>query len=530
MDEMKTATVIEEASVGDLRSSLDRAEFTVHELVQSCLDRIEAMDRRGVALHAVIETNPDALAIADEMDAELRDGRSRGLLHGIPVLLKDNIATADRMQTTAGSLALEGATPRHDAFIVSRLRDAGAVILGKANLSEWANIRDGLASSGWSARGGQTLNPYQLDRTASGSSSGSAVAVAASYVPLAVGTETNGSICSPSGTCGIVGIKPTVGLVSRSGIIPITQLQDTAGPMTRNVTDAAILLNALAGFDPDEPAQRAEPLPGDPRYPARPEGGLPRIDYTQALDRDGLRGARIGVWREPLSRSDATMQVFDCALDALREAGAELVHDVHIPSTDAMRQGRQILNVMLWNLKADIGAYLQRNIDPSFPIQCLADIVAFNREHAHQEMPWFGQDIFEMALDKGSLDDPDYLEMVATVQRWGREEGIDAVLEEHRLDAIVSPANGPASRIDLVNGDRHVGGSSTPSAIAGYPIVTVPAGYYAGLPIGLNFMAGAYSEEMLIRLAYSFEQATGARRPPTYASPGVLPPEPARTA
>jgi amidase len=519
--------MIEEASVGDLRAGLDGAGFTVRELVQACLDRIATMDRQGFALHAVIETNPDALAIADELDAELRDGRSRGLLHGIPVLLKDNIATADRMQTTAGSHALEGARPRHDAFIAARLREAGAVFLGKANLSEWANIRSGLSSSGWSARGGQTLNPYQLDRTPSGSSSGSAVAVAAGYVPLAVGTETNGSICSPAGTCGVVGIKPTVGLVSRSGIIPITHLQDTAGPMTRNVTDAAIMLNALAGFDPDEPAQRAEPAPGAPSFPPLPAGGLPRVDYTLALDVDGLRGARIGVWREPLERSDATMEVFDRALHALREAGAELVDPVHIPSTEAMRKAHQILHVMLWNLKADVGAYLRDNVDPSFPIQCLADVVAFNREHADREMPWFGQDILEMALNKGSLDDPEYREMVATVQRWGREEGIDAVLQEHRLDAIISPANGPATRIDLVNGDRHVGGSSTPSAIAGYPIVTVPAGYYAGLPIGINFMGTAYSEETLIRLAYSFEQATQARRPPTYAAPGVLPPEPA---
>lgn len=519
--------MIEEVSVGDLRTALDSGKFTVHQLVQACLDRIAAMDRTGPALHAVIETNPDALAIADDLDAEMRDGRSRGPLHGIPVLLKDNIGTADRMQTTAGSLALEGAVPRQDAFIVSRLREAGAVILGKTNLSEWANIRSSLSSSGWSARGGQALNPYQLDRTPSGSSSGSAVAVAASYAPLAVGTETNGSICSPSGICGIVGIKPTVGLVSRSGIIPISHLQDTAGPMTRSVTDAAILLNVLAADDPEEPAQRPEPRPGDPAYPARPAGALP-VDYITALDRDGLRGARIGVWREPLARSEAAQVVFERAVEALREAGAELVDPVTMPSSDAMRQGPEILNVMLWRLKADMGAYLQDNIDPTFPIQLLSDIVAFNRDHANQEMPWFGQDILEMALNKGSLDDPEYREMVAKVQRWGRDEGIDAVVGEHRLDAIVAPANAPAWRIDLVNGDHHIGGSSTPSAIAGYPIVTVPAGYVAGLPVGINFMGGAYSEETLIRLAYSFEQTTQARHAPTYAAPGVLPPQPKR--
>ena len=517
--------MIEEVSVEELRAGLDSGAFTVRELAQACLDRIAAMDRIGPSLGAVIETNPDALAIADEMDAELQDGRSRGPLHGIPVLLKDNIATTDRMQTTAGSLALEGAVPRKEAFIAERLRAAGAVIIGKTNLSEWANIRSSSSSSGWSARGGLTVNPYQMDRTASGSSSGSAVAVAASYAPLAVGTETNGSISSPSGSCGIVGIKPTIGLVSRAGIIPISHFQDTAGPMARNVADAAMLLNAIVGDDPNDPAQNHVRLETEPSYPARPGENLPQVDYTSVLDPEGLHGARIGVLRSPLAQSEATQEVFRQAIDALRGAGAELVDPLTYPSEEEMTKNRDILSVMLWDLKTDLGAYLRDYVDPEFPIRRLADVVTFNREHAESEMPWFGQDLFEMALEKGSLDDPVYLAMVAGVQRLGRSEGIDALLREHRLDALVAPTNAPASKIDLLNGEHHVGGSSTPSAIAGYPIVTVPAGYAAGLPIGLSFFGTAYSEMTLIRLAYSFEQATKVRRAPAYAAPGVLPPE-----
>lgn len=519
--------MIEEVSAGELRAGLDSGAFTVRELVQACLDRINDMDRTGPSLRAVIEINPDALTIADELDAELKDGRQRGPLHGIPLLLKDNIATTDQMQTTAGSLALNGAKPRKEAFIAGRVRAAGAVILGKTNLSEWANIRSSSSSSGWSARGGLAVNPYQLDRTASGSSSGGAVAVAASYAALAVGTETNGSISSPSGSCGIVGIKPTVGLVSRAGIIPVSHFQDTAGPMARNVTDAAMLLNALVGDDPDDPAQHQERLVTEPSYPARPANGVPHVDYTDVLDPDGLRGARIGVLRSPLAQSEATQRVFARAIDALREAGAELVDPLAFPSEKEMSKNPDILSVMLWDLKTDLGAYLRDYVDPEFPIRRLADVVAFNREHDEVEMPWFGQDLLETALEKGSLEDPAYLAMVAGVQRQGRSEGIDALLGEHRLDALVAPTNAPASRIDLVNGDHHIGGSSTPSAIAGYPIVTVPAGYAAGLPVGLSFFGTAYSEPTLIRLAYSFEQATQARRAPTYTAAGVLPPVPA---
>lgn len=511
--------MIEEVSLGELRASLDHGEFTVRTLVQACLDRIASMDRTGPALHAVIDVNAEALAIADDLDRELRDGRSRGLMHGIPVLLKDSIATTDGMQNTAGSLALDGALPRKEAFVTARLREAGAVILGKANMSEWANIRSSRSSSGWSARGGQALNPYQLDRTPSGSSSGSAVAVAASYAPVAIGTETNGSICSPAGACGIVGIKPTVGLVSRSGVIPISSLQDTTGPMTRTVADAAMVLNALAGDDPDDPAQRGD---DNPLFPQRRD--RTPVDYTSALDPDGLRGARIGIWRTPLARSSATQVVFERALVAMREAGAILVDPVEICSLDEMTHDRNTLDLMLWRLGPDIAAYMREYTDPGFPVRNLGDVVAFNRKHRDREMPWFGQDILELGLEAESQDEAVYEALATKLHRLAREDGIDAVMREHGLDAIIAPANAPATPIDLVNGDHHIGGSSTPSAVAGYPIVTVPAGLYAGLPVGVNFLGGAFSEETLIRLAYGYEQASQARRPPTYAAPGVLPP------
>lgn len=514
---------IVDVSVGDLRAALDRGDVTVRELAQASLDRIDAMDRTGPSLHAVIEVNPDALRIADELDDELNGGRSRGPLHGIPLLLKDNIATADRMQTTAGSLALEGAIPSKDAFLVQRLRDAGAVIVGKTNLSEWAYIRSSHGVSGWSGRGGQTVNPYQLDRTPAGSSSGSAVAVAASYVPLAVGTETNGSIVSPSGACGVVGVKPTVGLVSRSGVIPITRFQDTAGPMARSVTDAAILLNALAGDDPDDPAQQSSRVPLAPSYPGRPAGGLRRVDFTGSLDIGGLRGARIGVLRSVLSDHSGTMAVYESALAALRDAGAELVDPVEAPSAEAMKGTTSLVECMIWALKSDLAQYLKNYVDPSFPIRDLADVVRFNKDHADQELRWFGQDLLESALEKGELNDDAFVTMVEQLHRWGREEGIDGMLTEHNLDAIVAPTNGPATKIDLVNGDHRLGGSSGLAAIAGYPIVSVPAGQVHGLPVGLSFIGTAYSEQTLIRLAFAFEQATLARRSPAYAAPGVMP-------
>jgi amidase len=510
-----------EQTVTHLRARMDADIADSEEIVEWSLARIRDLDPN---LNAIIELNPDAVAIAQQADHRHREGGKDGPLHGIPVVLKDNIATADRMQTTAGSLAMVDGVPNRDAFIVQRLRDAGAVILGKANLSEWANIRSRYSVSGWSGRGGQTVNPYQLDRNPSGSSSGSAVAVAASYVPLAVGTETNGSIVSPSGMCGIVGIKPTIGLVSRSGIIPISHFQDTAGPMATTVEDAATMLTVLAGDDPNDPAQAQQGSPSGPAYPTRPDDWRPGIDYRDFLDADGLKGARIGVLQpEPSNRPPANA-VYASALAALKDAGAELVEPLAFPHEKELASSPSILQVMLWDLKTDLAAYLRDYVDADFPIRSISDVIAFNREHAGKELPWFGQDLFERAETTGELDDPEYIHMVTEVQAWGRQEGIDALLRDHHLDALVAPTNLPAARIDLVNGDRASGGSSTASAVAGYPIVTLPAGYVAGLPIGISFLGAAYSEPTLIRLAYAFEQATQARREPTYADPGIFPP------
>lgn len=510
-----------EHTVAQLRAQMDADTLDAEELVDWSLNRIHELDG---SLNAMIELNPDATDLARAADSARRDGAATGPLHGIPVILKDNIATHDRMQTTAGSLAMVDGVPNRDAFIVERLRKAGAVIVGKANLSEWANIRSRYSVSGWSGRGGQTVNPYQLDRNPSGSSSGSGVAVAASYAPVAVGTETNGSIVSPSGANGIVGIKPTIGLVSRSGIIPISHFQDTAGPMATCVADAAALLTVIAGDDPTDPAQMQDGQVAGPAYPTRPAGWTPGIDYTRFLDRDGLRGARIGVLRPESSERPPVDALYASTLQVLRDAGAELIEGLELPRAKEMGSSSFILQVMLWDLKTDLANYLREYVDPAFPIRSVDDVVAFNREHADREMPWFGQDLFELAAMTGELDDPEYIHMVTEVQKWGRAEGIDALLGEHTLDALVAPTNLPAARIDLVNGDRASGGSSTASAIAGYPIVTVPAGYVAGLPVGVSFLGTAYAEPTLIRLAYAFERATQARREPTYADPGILPP------
>ncbi|MGI8486819.1 MAG: amidase family protein [Thermomicrobiales bacterium] len=541
-----------EVTVAQLRDALDRGDLTVRQLVQACLDRIAANDQKGPTLRAVIETNPDALTIADELDAELKAGKSRGPLHGIPVLLKDNIATADKMETTAGSFALKGAIPTRDSFIVGQLRTFGLVILGKANLSEWANIRSSQASSGWTGRGGQSVNPYQLDRTPSGSSSGSAIALSASYVPLAIGSETDGSLVSPAGHCGIVSIKPTLGLVSRMGVIPISHNQDTAGPMARNVADAAALLNVLAVVDHDDPANQmtiqggvgmpqtiaspaaspqASPAVGAkvigiPTYPTRPESATHPIDYTDPaiLGADGLRGARIGVLRAAAGFSVGADQIFGQALTAIKELGAEVIDPVEMPSLDELKTSPDELDVLLWDFKADLPAYIEGYVDPSFPVRNLKDVIAFNEAHFDEELQWFGQDLFITAEKKSDLQDPEYIAAVLRNQQRGREDGIDAVLKKYQLDAIVAPTNAPATKIDLVNGDHWMGGTSTAAAVAGYPLVTVPAGYIAGLPVGITFMGGAFSEETLIRCAYAFEQHTLVRTAPTYATPAVLPP------
>jgi amidase len=490
-----------EASVAELQDAMAKGRLTSKALTQSYLARIKSIDKAGPKINAVIEVNPDALAIAAALDAERKQKGPRGPLHGIPVLVKDNIATADRMETTAGSLALLGAKPPRDAFVVEKLREAGAVILGKTNLSEWANIRSIRPTSGWSARGGLTRNPYALDRNPSGSSSGSAVAVAASLAAVAVGTETDGSIVSPASINGIVGIKPTLGLVSRAGIIPIAHSQDTAGPMARTVADAAALLGAMAGTD---------------KRDAATEGADARDrDFTRFLDRNALKGARIGVVRSQfaLPRNDLVAAELEKALEAMRAEGAVLVDVAEMPN--AGKYFASELVVMLHELKAGLAAYLAEYA-PSAEIRSLADLIAFNERHKEREMPHFGQELFLRAEATGGLDSPEYRDALATNLRLSREEGIDKVLAEHRLDALVAPTTQPAFLTDFIKGDAGGGGFSQPAAVAGYPHVTVPAGFVHGLPVGLSFVGTAWSEPRLVALAYAFEQATRYRRPPTY--------------
>jgi len=491
---------LSEATLADLAEGMRTGKHTARSLVESYLARIEALDRGGPALRSVIELNPDALAAADALDRERAEKGPRGPLHGIPVLVKDNIDTADRMATTAGSLALVGARPPADAFVVRRLRAAGAVLLGKTNLSEWANIRCNYSTSGWSGRGGQTKNPYALDRNPCGSSSGSGVAVAANLCAVAVGTETDGSVVSPASACGVVGIKPTVGLVSRSGIIPIAHSQDTAGPMTRTVRDAAILLGVLAGVDPEDEATAA----------GRERAG---VDYTKHLDPKGLAGARIGVARNYFGFHDAVDSVMATALDAMTRGGSILVDPVHIPNADKLSEPE--MTVLLYELKADLNAYLAR-LGPSAPVRNLKEVIAFNQRRAKEEMPYFGQNTFLKAEAKGPLTSKEYVEALATCRRLSRAEGIDAVMEERKLDALVAPTIGPACVTDPVNGDRWLGESSTAAAVAGYPAITVPAGFVFGLPVGISFFGRAWSEPALIRIAYAFEQMTRSRRPPRF--------------
>ena len=511
---------VEAASVAELRDALDTGALRAREIARACLDRIAALDRTGPALHAVIELNPDALAIAAARDEELARGERRGPLHGIPVLLKDNIATADQMQTTAGSLALTGCPASRDAFVVTRLREAGAVILGKTNLSEWANIRSPRSTSGWSGRGGQTVNPHQLDRNPSGSSSGSGVAVAAGYAPLAVGTETNGSIIAPANACGIVGIKPTVGLTSRVGVIPISHSQDTVGPMARSVADAAVLLTVLAGADPEDPAHGGPGGSGE--FPVAPDGAGSRLDYTRFLDPGALKGARIGVPRNLYGFSRAADTIADRALALMREAGAELVDPVDL-SAEKTDGWQDEVSVMLTELKPGLAAWLAA-FAPACPIRTLADVIRFNENHARDEMPYFCQEFFLRAEETGGLDDPSYRASLARNQRRARQDGLDRVLDEHRLDALVAPTGAPAPKLDLINGDWHPGGSGGLSALAGYPVVTVPAGFAFGMPVNVSFMGRAYGEPTLIRLAYAYEQISRAFAPPSFLPGSVLPP------
>ncbi|HTS79132.1 MAG TPA: amidase [Myxococcaceae bacterium] len=499
-----TASDLDEVSLDDLQRRMASGEETSRSITQKYLDRIAQRER----LRSVLETNPDALVQADALDRERKAGKVRGPLHGVPVLLKDNIATKDRMHTTAGSLALMEAVVPADAFLVGRLREAGAVLLGKTQLSEWANFRSSHSSSGWSGRGGQCRNPYALDRSPSGSSSGSGVAVAANLCAVAVGTETDGSVVSPSSASALVGVKPTVGLVSRSGIVPISHSQDTAGPMARTVRDAALLLEVLAGRDPADPATAAKGARFDVRYAA-------------ALDRGALKGARIGVPRPVyFGYHPATDALAEKALELLKAEGAILIDPAPVPT--AAKIDEPELQVLLYEFKADLEAYLSK-LGGTGP-RTMKALIEWNQAHAEAEMPLFGQERFLDAEKKGPLTSPEYLKARQACLRLSRKEGIDAVMDKHRLDALVVPTQGPAWLIDWVNGDSAAGGSSTAAAVAGYPHVTVPMGQVRGLPVGLSFFGRAWSEARLLALAFAYEQATHARKPPTFASGAVLPP------
>jgi len=504
--ELPSAFELDEVTINELREGMRTVKFSGRLLTKKYLERIEYVDKNGPAINSIIELNPDALAIADSLDRERKAKGARGPLHGIPILIKDNIDTADRMMTTAGSLALLGSIPFQDAFVAKKLREAGAVILGKTNLSEWANIRSNHSTSGWSGRGGQTKNPYALDRNPCGSSSGSGAAVAANLCAAAIGTETDGSVVCPSSANSLVGIKPTVGLVSRSGIIPIAHSQDTAGPMARTVTDAAILLTALAGVDPSDSATGASQ-------------GKSQSDYTRSLDRDGLRGARLGVVRKYFGFNDQVDKQMETLIREIKKLGAVVIDPAEIPTAGKFDDSE--LEVLLYELKADLNAYLAK-LGPKAPVRSLKEIIEFNEKNRDKEMPYFGQDLFIKAEAKGPLTDKKYLQALGKNHLLSRRQGIDLAMRKKQLDALIAPTGGPAWPTDWINGDHFTGGYSSASAVAGYPHITVPAGYVFGLPFGISFFGAPFSEPKLIKYAYAFEQATRVRQTPKFLPAAVL--------
>ena len=489
----------DEATISDLQTRMKSGEVTSVSLTQAYLERVHEIEKSGPAINSIIELNPDALSIAESLDAERKRKGERGPMHGIPVLIKDNIDTADRMHTTAGSLALMGSTPGQDSGVARKLRESGAVILGKANLSEWANMRSNHSTSGWSGRGGLTKNPHALDRNPCGSSSGSGAAVAANLCAVAVGTETDGSIVCPASANGIVGIKPTLGLISRAGIIPIAHSQDTAGPMARTVRDAAILLSALAGTDSGDSATAEA-------------NTKKQKDYTQFLDANGLRGARIGVARKYFGFSDAVDALMNELINEMKLAGAVIIDPADLESHGKFDDTEMV--VLLYELKADLKVYLASRNDRA--MKTLADVIAFNEKNKDREMPYFGQDLFVKAQEKGPLTEKEYLDSLTANHALSREHGIDGVMDKFHLDAIVAPTGGPAWVTDLANGDHGVGGSSNAAAVAGYPNINVPAAFVFGLPVGISFFGRAWSEPTLLKIAYGFEQLTKARKPPGF--------------
>ena len=497
---------LNEITIQELQQKMSNGVYSSEQITGMYLNHIEEINRKGPAINAVIETNPDALSIAKAMDIERKAGNLRGPLHGIPILIKDNIDSADRMKTSAGSLALADSTPPKDSFLVFKLRQAGAVLLGKTNLSEWANMRSTHSTSGWSGRGGLTLNPYALDRNACGSSSGTGSAISANLAAIGIGTETDGSIVCPSNANSLVGIKPTLGLVSRSGIIPIAHSQDTAGPMCRCVADAAILLGAITGIDVRDKATNAS-------------HGKALNDYTKFLDKNGLKGSRIGVARKFFGISDKVDRLMNDAIDVMKRNGAVIIDPADVPNNGKYDDTET--QVLLYELKTDLNAYLA-TLGPNAPVKTLKDLIEFNEKNKEKEMPYFGQEHFLRAQQKGPLTSKEYLDAIARNHRLSRTEGIDAAMTKDKLDAIVAPTGGTAWKTDLINGDHFSGGYSTPSAVAGYPHITVPAGYIFGLPVGISIFGRAWSEPLLIKIAYAYEQATKHRRPPQFLATANL--------